>query len=242
MTYPGTAVRPPRRRRGLRALLITVAVLVVLLVAADRIGDYVAESVAARTIRTSQHLSSDPTVDVAGFPFLTQLASGDFDQVSITADNVRVGDDAHKLNVAHMAVDLRDVQVARDFSSVHAVRANATATVSYPQLSHTLGIDVTYASDHRIKASKQITVLGHSITPTISVSPQIVNGGLRFADPSIDGAAQLGSAAAALLQHYFDLQIPFTKLPFDVHVQSVQVDRTGVVVLLTGADITYSRG
>src|SRR6478609_10912606 len=65
--------------RPLKILLIVLVVLAGLFVALDRIGNYVAEPVAANTIKTSQDLPSKPDVDIGGFPFLTQLVARDFD-------------------------------------------------------------------------------------------------------------------------------------------------------------------
>lgn len=235
-----TSPRPVRRHRGLRALVITVVVLLVLLVVADRVGDYVAERVAGDTIKNSQHLDTAPDVDIAGFPFLTQLATGNFDQVTVTAQDLPVGAKGHTLRIGRVKLVLDHVHTARDFSTVHADTATATATIGYADLSRTLGIDVRYAGDGRVRASKRITVLGHTIDPSISITPRLADGALDFVNPTIDGLAGLGSAAADLIRHYFDLDIPFTGLPFEVKVRSLGVAASGVVVTLTGSDITYS--
>ena len=58
-------------------LLIVLMVLVGLAVVADRIALGVAEDRAASALQTSQDLTHKPDVTVEGFPFLTQLASGE---------------------------------------------------------------------------------------------------------------------------------------------------------------------
>ena len=67
----------------MRRLMIGVIVLVGLLVAADRAGNVIAERTVATTVQRSQHLAHKPDVDIAGFPFLTQLAAGKFGKVTL---------------------------------------------------------------------------------------------------------------------------------------------------------------
>src|SRR5689334_23717370 len=84
---------PTRRGRKVWiTLLIVVVVLGGLLLVADRVGAYVAAStiasqakkeLAARDITTP----SDPTVTVGGFPFLTQVARGRYQSITIHVDH-----------------------------------------------------------------------------------------------------------------------------------------------------------
>ncbi|HEX5269893.1 MAG TPA: DUF2993 domain-containing protein, partial [Gemmataceae bacterium] len=72
--------RPSRRGRR---WLIALGVLIVLLIAADRIGVAVAESTLASQIQKDQKLSQKPGVSISGFPFLTQVASRNFGHVAV---------------------------------------------------------------------------------------------------------------------------------------------------------------
>lgn len=235
--------RPPARRcgRGLRALVITLVVLAALLVGADRVGLYIAERAAGDTIQSSQHLGSRPSVDIAGFPFLTQLAAGKSDEITVSAKDVPVGQDPHVLAISQVRVVLHRVSASRDFSSFHADTAEATALVSYAELGHTLGIDIHYAGDGRIKASKQITVLGQSVQAGISAQPRLVNGALAFGATSINGLGELGGGVSSVLNKVFALNIPLHGIPFDIRVQSLRVDARGVQLALTGSNLSYSK-
>jgi LmeA-like phospholipid-binding len=62
--------------RTARRLMITVVVLAVLAIGADRLAVRGAQYAAARTLQASQGLAKRPVVNIRGFPFLTQLASG----------------------------------------------------------------------------------------------------------------------------------------------------------------------
>src|ERR1700710_2442505 len=110
---------PPRRRaRWPWVLLGVVLVLVALFVAADRIALHIAENKAAETLQSSQQLNTKPAVSVAGFPFLTQLVAGEFDDVTISANGLDVGN--HTLQIASLVVHLHHVTVPRDYSQVRA--------------------------------------------------------------------------------------------------------------------------
>jgi hypothetical protein len=230
-----------RRRRGLRALLITVLVLVVLLVVADRVGAAVAERVAADTIQRSQHLDQRPDVDVPGIPFLTQLASGTFDKVTIHANDVAIGNSAHTLDISHVAVDLDHVTVPRDFSAVHARTAHATGLISYQQLGRVLGIDVTYRGGGRVRAEKTITVLGQTFQAGITATPQLVDGALGFGAAAVNGVSGVGQDVIDGLTKVFDLRVPFDRFPFGVRVRSLQATAQGISLALDGSNLSYQR-
>lgn len=226
--------------RGARRFVVAVIVLVVLLAAADRIGLYVAERTAGNTIQSSQKLSERPTVQVSGFPFLTQLAAGDFDQVTVTAHDVPVGERVHLLDISRIKVVLHKVTVARDFSRVSAQTANATASISFAELGRTLGIGVAYAGGGRIKATKKVTVLGETVQASLTTRPALVDGALSFTATAINGAGELGAAVTSALNSVFDLAVPLQGIPFKIRVRSLQVDGSGVHIALTGSNLTYS--
>jgi hypothetical protein len=223
-----------------RKIAVLLVVVLVLLVGVDRIGVYIAEQAAAETIKSSQELDSRPDVDIDGFPFLTQFASGEYDRITVTADNVPVGRRSRLLVISRVRVVLRSLTVARDFSSVRAKSATATALVTYAELGKTLGIDISYAGDGRIKATKTVSVAGVSVQATLTTRPQLVNGALSFAGTSIANAGALGSGVTASLAKIFDVAIPLRNIPFQIRVQALRVGKDGVEIELTGRDLSYS--
>jgi hypothetical protein len=229
------------RGRAGRRLLIVLVVIVALLVALDRIGDVVAERFAADTIQSNQHLPKRPDVNITGFPFLTQLATGNFAEVIVTDDNVPIGGNPN-LELSTIQVTLHHVHVARDLSSVHAATADAVATMSFAQLGRALGgVHITYDGGGRITASKSIDVLGHRFSGAISARPQISNDTLSFGQTQISNLNQLISEAVTLLQRVFAVHLPLSGIPFDVRVRSLHVDRAGLHLALVGRNLSYSR-
>src|SRR5215472_8248092 len=73
----------------MRKLLIAVVVLAVLFVAADRISVAIAENEVSDRIAAAYGLPSKPGVSIGGFPFLTQVAAGNYHQVDVFAGRVQ---------------------------------------------------------------------------------------------------------------------------------------------------------
>jgi hypothetical protein len=224
----------------IRRILVTLAVLAVLFVAADRIGNYLAERAAGDTLQSSQHLAARPDVDIGGFPFLTQLASRDFDQITVTADNVPIGDQSG-LRLSRLQVVLRHLTVSRNFRTFHARTGTASATLDYAQLGNALGVQLSYAGAGRVRASKQVTVAGHTLSGTLTSRPGLSGGALGFADTTIQGAGELGAAVADVLDKVFAVHIPLGGIPFDVHVTALHAAPAGIVIDLAGSDLSYTR-
>lgn len=229
------------RSRTARRLIIALVVLILLLLAADRIGNYVAERTAASTLQSSQHLQKRPSVDIGGFPFLTQLISRSFGEVTVTADDVPVGSADHPLDISTMRVVLHNLTVSRDFSQVQAQTATGTARIGYPQLSSALGVQVGYAGDGRIRASKQLTVAGTTVHATITSRPALAGHALEFAGTEVQGAGQLADALSTTLSRVFAVTLPLSRIPFQIQVTDLQVSSNGLVIGLLGHDLRYSR-
>lgn len=227
--------------RALRWTAGIVVALVVLLVAADRIGAAVAERVAADTLESSQHLRSRPDVHIAGFPFLTQWASGHYGEVTVTAHDVPIGRSAPPLTVSRVRVVLHQLTVSGNFSRFHARTAVATASVSYADLSRTLGIGVSYAGAGRIRAAKTLSLPGAAGGATLTARPMLQGGALTFTDTRIDAPGRPGGAAPYALARHFRYEIPLRRIPFDVRARRLEVDEGGIAVVLIGHDLEYTR-
>jgi hypothetical protein len=216
-------------------------VLAAVLIAVDRVGNYVAERVAANTIKSSQDLPSTPDVDIGGFPFLTQLIARDFDEVTITAHDVPINRNADVLDLSRLQVTLHHVTAPIDLSSVHADTATADATVTYAELSKRLGAQISYAGDGRIKAAKSVTIGGQTVTLQLSAAPVIVNGALSFTKTVINGLGSLQDRLPDSIRQLFEQRISLQGFTFDLQIQSLRVGADGVELTLTGSDLTYHR-
>ena len=231
-----------RRRRWPLRLAITLLILLGLLVAVDRIGVAVAESAVAQTLQNSQHLANKPSVDIEGFPFLTQLASGNYDKIALSDDDVTVGQYGRTVKLQHLKVTLHSVKVARDFKSATAGSGTADARMSYADLSQTLGTKLTYAGSGRVTASGSVLVGSQTITGSVTATPRLSGSSLEFASPqvTVDGVPAPAQVAAAL-GGVFGAPIPLDNLPYSLRVDSLSVDKDGVSFVLSGHQLSFTR-
>ena len=87
--------------------IIALVIVVVLLVAADRIALLVAESQIADRVQKSQELSAHPHVSIKGFPFLTQVLGGRYHEVDVSVRNIT----RNNLTVDRLSVQAHGVSV-----------------------------------------------------------------------------------------------------------------------------------
>lgn len=240
MDSASVAVAARPRPRWPRRLAITLVALLALLVLADRGGNAIAEHIAADNLQKSQHLASTPDVTIDGVPFLTQLASGDYDHVSADAHDLPIAGGAVDLSSLH--VDLNQVQIRDSFRHYHVNSVTAHGLIDYAELSKRLGVTVRYAGHNRVRASMAITIMGHTFAPSISVMPVFVNGALSFTKSTINGADNtVGTVMDTLGQIFDPSKLPLQGIPFDIRVNGLSVDSRGLELNLVGADVTYSR-
>ena len=148
--------------RALRVFLVIVIVLAGLFVAADRIAVKLAEDEAASKIKSSQGVpqSGDVSVDIRGFPFLTQVASKNLDRVDAQLSGLTAKSRGQELTIARIDAQLDHVRLGSDYSSAVAEKATGTARISYADLSKAApkGVSVSYAgTDKAGKSQVKIT-------------------------------------------------------------------------------------
>ena len=221
----------------MRALLVVVLLLLGLAVAADRFAVGIAEDKVAGQLAEKGGLHGTPTVDIAGFPFLTQAAAGRYDDVriSLTADELgqpagtRADIELHGVRVPLSSV------VSGSVDRVPVDRIDWTATLSYALLSAQLGGDAALrAEGDRLRITKTVDVLGRTIpltaTGTVTLEGnQLVIDVTKAAGAGVDLPGFLVSRASDLL----DLRYDVPALPFGLKL-------TGVAPAAHGVDITVA--
>jgi hypothetical protein len=95
-------------KKPVKVTVITLVVLAAVLVGADYGLAAAAEYQVSKRMRTELDLASDPSVDIHGFPFITQALSGDYRDISINATGVPAKDTLRDLEID---ADLHDVRV-----------------------------------------------------------------------------------------------------------------------------------
>lgn len=205
-----------------RRLVVVLLVLVALAAVLDRVAVAVAERTVADRIRQDQGLGGRPDVTIHGFPFLTQLVSGDYDDVDLTVRNlggvgvIRVDRLTAHLTGTHVAFG--DV-VRRDVDRVPIDRAVADVVVDVGDVNRYLsGKDVRVTATEGRKVHVTATVAGVEIDTDVPIT--LASGGLVL---SLPGGTQV--------------RLPLPDLPFGVRLESVAVEDGQIVVTGSARDL-----
>jgi hypothetical protein len=224
----------------MRALLVVVLLLLGLAVVADRFAVGFAEDKVAEQLAEKGGLHGTPTVDIAGFPFLTQAVTGRYDDVriSLTADELGqpAGTRAH-IALHGIRVPLPSV-LSGSVQQVPVDRIDGTATLSYALLSAQLGGDSTLRPEgDRLRITKTVEVLGRTIpltaTGTVALDGnELVIDVAKASGAGVDLPDFLVTRASDLL----DLRYPIPALPFGLQLTHVQPAGDGVDVRVAARD------
>ena len=225
----------------MKGLLITVGVLLVLLVAADRIGVLVAEDQVASRVAEQGRLAGEPAVDITGFPFLTQALAGSYDDVRISLTAEELGQPAGTsadISLQGVQLPLSDV-VGGDVTQIPVDRVDGQASVPYGLLAEQLGGNTTLTREgDGLRITKTVEVLGQSIPLTAAGTVDLDGQDLVV---TVDSAAGAGIDVPDFLleqaQDLLDFRYTLPALPFDLQLTGLQVTDTGVDVTVAATDV-----
>ena len=225
----------------MKGLLITVGVLVVLLVAADRVGVLLAEDQVAAQVAERGQLAGEPEVDITGFPFLTQALAGRYDdvQISLTADELgQPAGTTADISLQGVRLPLSDV-LGGQVSQLPVDRVDGRASVPYDLLAGQLGGDTTLTrEDDGLRITKTVEVLGQTIP--LTAAGQVALDGQDLV-VTVDSAAGAGIDVPDFLldqaQDLLDFRYPLPALPFGLQVTGLQVADGGVDVMVAATDV-----
>lgn len=192
----------PRRRRTIVAAA-SLAVILVGAVVVDRIAAAGAASRTAEAFQKGMGTSRRPDVHVGGFPVLTQLAAGSLRHVEITAHDIPARGTARPLPVTRLVVGVNGLKTSGSAEEAHARSVEATAFLSYDDLSSTLGLGISQGGRAGLVDATVSLPLGGDVTVSAAISAaggnRIAFSGIRVTqgvDPSRRRAARQGPVEA----------------------------------------------
>lgn len=206
-----------------KLLIAFLALLVILVIAADRVGEHVAAHVLAGKLESDEHLTSRPSVSIGGIPFLTQAIGGEYHDVTVTTHDFVTSD---RVQIDTLSVHLHDVHIplskviSGSVSKVPVDRVDGSVFVSFDEITSYLtgrGISATLS-----RASSGSIDVAVRLTPHASLLRGIATLGVTGSTVTLSVSASHGLPAAAVLR------IPLRGLPFRFDVTSVQVGLDGV--------------
>jgi hypothetical protein len=204
-----------------RRLVVVLLVLVAVLAVLDRVGAKAAERAVAEQVQQDQQLAVRPDVSINGFPFMTQLVAGDYDEVDVTVHDIGAAGFVHVARLtAHLhgaRVPLGDV-INQDVDRIPVDRATAEVVIDFGALNEFLaGKSVRLSAAEGSKVHVAATVAGAEVDADVPVTIE-------------------PDALVLTLPGGVDVRLPMPDLPFGVRLQAVQVDGEGLVVTGSARD------
>lgn len=237
---PPAANRPARRRRWL-PVCITLAVVLVLLVAVDRIAPRVIGDRIGETLQAVLETPEQPQVTFGGFPFLTQLATSHYRRVTMTARDVPIPDPrGREVSFSIVRGQLTGVDARNGYRTVQVERFTGSATIGYPALSELVGVPISHHGQGPGPARIRIQLPASIIVTAVPVFDQ-ATGRLGLADPRIEVAGREISAEGvqSMLDQRLNLTLP-ALIP-GVAITDVRAGPDGLTLSGAGDNLTLRR-
>ena len=228
----------------MRKLLIGVAVLAVLLVTADRIAVAVAENQISDRLTSAYGLPDKPGVSIAGFPFLTQVAAGDYRQIDVSASQVPAdGVTLHNLNVRLSGVHATVGQVLGNGSSmVTAERAAGSAMVGFGTVDRRLpGGFRLHRDGKNLSVSGKLAYHGAHIPVSATVALGVSDSGIRVTPVRVD-VPGIPSLPVSAYSSQLRIVVPLSTLPLHLRLTSVHVTPDGLRIAASARHVQFARG
>jgi LmeA-like phospholipid-binding len=227
----------------MRKLLIGVAALAVLLVAADRISVAVAENQISERLSSAYGLPQRPGVSITGFPFLTQVAAGDYRQIDVSASQVPAGGATlHDLNVRLTGVHATVSQVLGSGSSiVTAERAAGWAMLGFGTVDRRLPGGFQLRPDGKnLNVSGRLAYHGAHIPVSATVSLGVSGSGISVTPVKVSVPGLPGLPVSAYSSR-LRIVVPLSTLPLHLHLTSVHVTPGGLRIAAAARHVQFAR-
>jgi hypothetical protein len=224
----------------MRALIVVLLVLLGLAVVADRIAVGVAEDRVGQELAAKGGLAGTPTVDIAGFPFLTQAVAGRYDDVRISLTAEELGQpEGTRADIALHGVHVPLSSVlSGSVGQVPVDRIDGTATLSYALLSAQLGGDATVRREgDGLRITKTVELLGQTFPLTATGTVAVSGGELVIDVERASGAGvDIPEFLVSRVSNLLDQRYAVPALPFGLQLTGVRPAEDGVAVRVEAAD------
>ena len=208
--------------------------LILLLVAADFGAKAFAENAIASKIDSSG-LGTKPSVDIQGFPFLTQVASRDLSQIDINASNFTV----KQVVISSLHATATGVRPNASFNGATISKINGTVVVSFATVTNLIpipGLTVSADPADGPDAIKFNSSLGGATGKIEQISPNVIKvdvGNLT----GLAGLASLIGGSTIASSYTFDIPT----LPAGLVVRSITITSQGIVATASAQNTTLSQ-
>ncbi|MEV6038211.1 DUF2993 domain-containing protein [Nonomuraea sp. NPDC052116] len=217
----------------MRKLIIFLIVLVILLVAVDRVAVAGVERDLANRIAAATDLSDKPTVTIEGIPFLTQAISGHYPEVRFNLGTFTTMAVPIK-NLRGVAYDVTAplADVLQNRANIQAGRVAITGTLTRATIDKYAPSGVKIGGNgERLTASGEVTVGVNKVKFNAEMRVELVDGGIKIQAEKIEGVPD---QLASLVSYTIKFK---GKLPFDVKVTGVKSVAEGLEISAEASDV-----
>ncbi len=183
----------------------------------------------------SSGLGTKPSVDIEGFPFLTQVASRDLSQIDINASNFTV----KQVVISSLHATATGVRPNASFNGATISKINGTVVVSFATVTNLIpipGLTVSADPADGPDAIKFNSSLGGATGKIEQISPNVIKVDVG----NLTGLAGLASLiGGSTIASSYTFAIP--KLPAGLVVRSINVTSQGIVATASAQNTTLSQ-
>lgn len=223
-----------RRRRGRRTVIcvFTALVLAVLLFIGDWVSRMIAENDMADQF-TANGFPVKPSVAIAGFPFLTQVAERDLRQVTISASGIPAG----PVTISSLHATLTGMHLSSSWNGARIDQINVTAFVSFGALAAAGdlgGTAVTATQDGPGKLKITVNLAG---VVSASLEARVQQTGPRQVTIAVLNPGGNSSLLGSFTSYTFSLP---AGVPPSLRITGLTLSATGLTVSAAAANATLS--
>jgi hypothetical protein len=220
-------------------VVLTLIVLAALFVGLDRAAAWGAGRAAERSLADAERV--DAEVSFAGFPFLTQVTSGDLERVDVrvasidVADGVRVDDLTARLSgvrVTRAAITEGDLDGALVEAAIATGRislASVEAAIATGMPDQLTDVGVSLAGDEKLQVSATYTGIGGPAPVQAEVGVS-VDGGRLVVDVPPSSVTPRIPQVRRLVTRWLEAGLDLPDLPFGFEPTRVSVDADGLLL------------
>ena len=249
------------RRRGSKVgivLLVLVLILGVALVVADRVAasaaeDQIAQQAQKELVARQVSTAADPKVNIAGFPFLTQVVGGEYDKITIDIARPKLNNvQLETLQIVASTVHADAQSVLKGTGDVVADQVTGTATMTWESVKPLLqlaglpqGVDPSKADlsvlNNKVQVKIPLAVNGYNFNVIAKGTLTVDNGKVivKLDDVSSD-AGSVPQVVQNLIKQYQDrlsVTVRIPAMPYKLVINKVQSTDTGLLMIATAANV-----
>ena len=215
--------------------------------AENRIADQAREELASRHIT----VASDPKVSIGGFPFLTQVVSGEYERIGIRFDSPNAnGVQFNRIDLSVDTLTADAVSIVRGHGSITASQVTGTATMGWDAVREVLeiaGVPGVDPSSAEIVVRDNVLRLRFPLSSAGGTGAVMADGAIRVQDGKVIirlTNTRVEGAVPAVVQRVVEqnqdgmsakLSIP--PMPYELTIRKVVSGARGLTVVTSAKNV-----